>query len=187
MRYFRFAIYLLIILACTACAHHPVNAPLSDLSGTSGYRYGNIIKDTNSEKPVVILAFSGGGTRAAAFSFGLMEELREVKYKANDGKEHRLLDDVEIISSISGGSFTAAYYALFPDQFFNQFPDKFLYRNIQAELIQKLLNPMSLVKVASSDYSRIDLASDLYSKTIFENKTYGDMLKNTSADRKSVV
>ena len=82
--------------------------------------------DPDVNRPFVLLSFSGGGTRAAALSFGLMEELRKVKYNESDGTERHLLDDVEIISSVSGGSFTSAYYALFPESFFDDFPKAFL-------------------------------------------------------------
>ncbi len=169
---------ILIIAALGAgCAHYPENPPLTDLSPNKGYRYQNIRFEPTSDKPFVILAFSGGGTRAAAFSFGLMEELNEVKYTTNTGETRRLLDDVEIISSVSGGSFTSAYYTLFPEKFFTSFQGAFLYRDIQKELVERLINPINLVKVASPNFSRIDMASDFYNETIFERKTFGDLLK----------
>ena len=177
MRTLAWLFILLIALVGTGCAHYPENPPLSDLSQDKGYRYKNIRSEPASEKPFVILAFSGGGTRAAAFSFGLMEELNEVKYTAKSGEARRLLDDVEIISSVSGGSFASAYYALFPEKFFTDFPNVFLYRNIQKELIERLINPVSLMKIASSNFSRIDMVSDFYSETIFKRKTFGDLLK----------
>jgi len=168
---------LLIIMAVvwSGCSY-PLNPHLSSISPSAGYRY-NVVRPLPAyDKPFVLLAFSGGGTRAAAFSFGLMEELRQVEYTAKDGSKRRLLDDVEIISSVSGGSFTSAYYALFPDGFFNDFPNKFLYRDIQGGLFWRLWNPYNWFRLASPDFSRIDMADEYYNSTIFENKTFTDLL-----------
>src|SRR5881396_2985943 len=49
------------------------------------------------------IAISGGGSRAANFSAAVLFELEELG----------LLQNVSAISSISGGSLTAAYYGLF--------------------------------------------------------------------------
>jgi NTE family protein len=164
-------------LICAGCAHYPNNPPLlSTISPETGYRYSVVRPQPANDRPFVILAFSGGGTRAAAFSFGLMEELKLVEYTANDGSKRRLLDDVEIVSSVSGGSFTSAYYALFPDRFFDDFPRQFLYRDIQGGLFWRLFNPYNWIRLASSDFSRIDMADEYYSSTIFEKKTFADLL-----------
>lgn len=53
-------------------------------------------------KNKVGLALSGGGYRATAFHLGTFRKL----------KEFGLLDKVDVISTISGGSITGAYYAL---------------------------------------------------------------------------
>lgn len=57
----------------------------------------------------LMLTFSGGGTRASALAYGVMEELRDTSIIVN-GENKRMLDEVDFISSVSGGSFTAAYY-----------------------------------------------------------------------------
>ncbi len=76
------------------------------------------------------LAFSGGGTRAASFSYGLLEALRDTTYEV-DGKPRRLLDEIDVISSVSGGSFTAAAYGLHGDKIFEVYEPSFLKRNLQ--------------------------------------------------------
>src|SRR5437763_1694542 len=93
-----------------------------------------------------------------------------------EGKPKSLLDEVDCISSVSGGSFTAAYYALFHGRVLTEFPDKFLYRNIQKELISQLFNPINLARLLSPYFSRIDLAAELYHDSVFEKKTFGDLL-----------
>jgi predicted acylesterase/phospholipase RssA len=170
--------HLLIAAAlyCGGCAHYHENPSLASIAPSTGYRYSVVRRTPTNDAPFVILAFSGGGTRAAAFSFGLMEELRQVEYQAMDGVKRRLLDNVEIISSVSGGSFTSAYYALFPDRFFSDFPERFLYRDIQGGMILRLFNPGNWFRLASPDFSRIDMADEYYSDTVFEGKTFADLL-----------
>ena len=48
--------------------------------------------DANSDKLFVVVTFSGGGKRAAAFSFGVLEALRKMKVTTPDGEQHSLLD-----------------------------------------------------------------------------------------------
>jgi NTE family protein len=72
-----------------------------------GYRFENLAGGKEENKLFVCLAFSGGGTRAAALAYGAMLALRQTDIDW----PHRetLLDEVDCISSVSGGSFTAAY------------------------------------------------------------------------------
>ena len=74
----------------------------------------------NSDKLFVVVTFSGGGKRAAAFSFGVLEALRDIQVTTPDGEQHPLLDEIDLISAVSGGAFTAAYYALNGKEAFEQ-------------------------------------------------------------------
>ncbi len=166
---------IVLVLSVCGCAHYPVNQPLAQVDPGSGYR-GRLWKDEKrSDDIFLFLAFSGGGTRAAAFSYGLLESLRDTEVMLN-GKKTRLLDQVDAISGVSGGSFTAAYYGLFGEQIFEDFEPKFLKKNIQGTLIaQMFLNPYSWVRLLSPTFGRSDLAAEYYDKHIFEGKTFGDI------------
>ena len=81
-----------------------------------------------------------------------------------------------MITSISGGSFTAAYYGLFGERIFSDYRARFLDRNIQGDLARRtFLNPLNWFRLASGNYSRIDIASKLYHDTVFERKSFGAM------------
>lgn len=86
------------------------------------------------------LAFSGGGTRAAALSYGVLKAMRDTRIKI-DGQQTRFLDEIDIITSVSGGSFTSAYYGLHGEKIFTDFEDAFLRRDVEGALIAKLFNP----------------------------------------------
>jgi NTE family protein len=117
-----------------------------------------------------ILAFSGGGTRAAALAYGVLEELRDTTVLI-DGRPRRLLDEVDVISSVSGGSFTSAYYGLNGDRIFEDFEDVFLRRNVQGQLIRGLLNPLQWF----SSTGRTEMAVRFYEETVFHGATFDDL------------
>ncbi|MBS9777325.1 MAG: patatin-like phospholipase family protein [Gammaproteobacteria bacterium] len=123
---------------------------------------------------LLILTFSGGGTRAAALSYGVLKGLRNTNIKYR-GKTHSLLSEVDLISSVSGGSFTAAYYGLFGDKIFSDYEKVFLKHNVQSDLINSSLSPRNWNKLGSDFFNRSDLAAEYYSNNIFENKNFSDI------------
>ena len=156
------------------CAHYPVNAPLAAADARGGYRFEKAAPQTNSDDLLLILAFSGGGTRAAALSYGVLEELKKTQV-GQPQNEHRLLDDVGLISSVSGGSFTAASYALWGDRIFTDFESSFLKKRVQTGLLLRLLAPWNVVRLASTKFSRSDLAAEYYDHLLFKGATFADL------------
>ena len=170
--YKRIHVLGLVVLTCwlASCAHYPRNAPLQSFNVHKGYRYPSP-QDTADQDPLFIaLAFSGGGTRAAALSYGVLKRLAQTAIPGRAGQT--LLDEVDLISSVSGGSFTAAYYGLFKEAIFEDFESRFLYRNVQNELLRDVLRPGNWLRLVSPTFSRIDLAAELYDKTIFDRKAF---------------
>lgn len=157
------------LLIICGCAPYVLNKQLKDCSAEKGYSFENISSPKDADKIFIVLTFSGGGTRAAALSYGVLEKLHDIIIP---GTTKKVLDEVDVISTVSGGSFTGAYYALFGNRIFTEFKDKFLYRKIEKELMVKLLNPINWFYLASPYYNRIDLASELYDQTIFDKKTF---------------
>jgi len=166
---------LLAFSLSVGCAHYPVNQPLKEVRVDAGYRAATVKNLENSDSLLMYLTFSGGGMRAAALSYGVLEELRKTEIVL-DGRKRRLLDEVDGISSVSGGSFTAGYYGLFGDRIFQDFESKFLKKNIQRSLVLRaLLNISNWVRLFSPAFARSDLAAEYYDKHIFEGGTFGDM------------
>jgi NTE family protein len=164
-----------VAMVAVGCAHYPVNQPLKQVDPQGGYRARYMRAPGNSENLLLYLTFSGGGTRAAALSYGVLEELRKTEVLV-DGKKRRLLDEVDGISSVSGGSFTAGYYGLFGDRIFEDFESKFLKKNIQGALtVRTFLNPINWFRLYSDTFDRSDLAAEYYDKHVFEGKTFGDI------------
>ena len=166
------------LLLLSACGTYLENPELKDYQPDKGYRFKNLITGEKDKKDelFVVMSFSGGGTRAAALSYGVLEGLQKAKIRWQ-GKEQSLLDEVDVISSISGGSFTAAYYGLKREDTFKEFPDKFLYRPVQGDLLSQMYNPVNWVKLMGGSYGRSDLAFELYNEEIFNRATFADLSK----------
>ena len=124
---------------------------------------------------LVVLALSGGGIRAAALASGTMAELDRLTVPAGNGSNSTILREVDYISSVSGGSFAAAFYALHRDdpQAFASFSRRFLYRNNETKIAWRLFgNPVNWLRVPFTDYDRTDVAARYYSRSLFGDKTF---------------
>ncbi len=136
----------------------------------------------HNDEFTIILTFSGGGTRAAAFSYGVMKGLKEKSVKLNANNEVDMLSLVDVISSVSGGSFTSAYYGLFGDKLFTDFETDFLKTTLQSQLSRRLLiNPINWFRFMSNGFSRSDLTTQYYQKHIFDEKTFADFRPESPA------
>jgi NTE family protein len=168
-------IALLTATALAGCATRPVNPPLTLADPTTGYRLETRENNASDDQNIVILAFSGGGTRAAAFSYGVLEFLARTEVKGKSGTPVRLLDEVAVITGVSGGSFTALAYGLYGEKLFSEYETRFLKRNVQGEITKRTLNPLNWPRLWSTGYGRSELASELYDEILFNNATFGDL------------
>ncbi|MDJ1158694.1 patatin-like phospholipase family protein [Chelatococcus sp. SYSU_G07232] len=125
----RLACLALALFGLVGCASvvdvEPVNIATSVLPKQSP-----IIGDAGSDDMVLGLAFSGGGTRAAAFAHGVLEELEATRI----GRGRSLVETVDVVSGVSGGSVTAAYFALKGRAALADFRERFPLRNVVADL-----------------------------------------------------
>jgi NTE family protein len=161
----RLALLGCLLLVASCASRTPGNPPLVKYTPEAGYRFERLERGDNSDELFVIVTFSGGGTRAAALAYGVLEALRDTTIEWQ-GRRVALLDEVDVISSISGGSFPAAYYALRGRQIFDEFPDRFLYRPVQSSLVKLALSPTNWLK----------LAAEFYDREVFQGGTYADVI-----------
>jgi NTE family protein len=161
------------------CATRPINPPITKTDPAAGYRFETrqaLVKDNKQNKDnLVILAFSGGGTRAAAFSYGVLEFLRRTEVVGPKGERGRLLDAVDVITGVSGGSFTALAYGLYGERLFSEYEQRFLKRDVQGEIVSRTLSPANWGKLSSTGWGRSELAAQLYDEILFNNATFGDL------------
>ena len=166
--------FFLLILLLGGCANYgtPRNVEIPDPREADKYSLHDWEEGHSNSDISFTMTFSGGGTRAAALSYGVMKELRDTDISI-EGKKTRLLDEVDFISSVSGGSFTSAYYGLHGDDLFENFETDFLRFNLQKHLVIKALNPLLLF----SKKGRTDSAIKYYQKFLFHDATFADMIR----------
>lgn len=145
---------LAVLLLLGGCATRPINPPITHVDADRGYMLQTRQDHFKDPENLVILAFSGGGTRAAAFSYGVPEFLRRTEVVGPKGNKGRLLDAVDVITGDSGGSFTALAYGLFGDKLFDDYEQRFLKRDVQGELISRALKPANWDHLNSTPGSR---------------------------------
>lgn len=161
------------LLVFGGCAHWPATPKLEQV-GASGYRPA-LNRPGQSDDLLVVLAMSGGGMRAAALGYGVLEELRRTEVMV-DGFKRRLLDEVDMISAVSGGSFPATYYALRGEKAFEEFEARVLSRNFEIDLAQRIiLNPANWFRLPSGTFGKSDLFAELYDETVFDHATFRDL------------
>ncbi|HJT16592.1 MAG TPA: patatin-like phospholipase family protein [Thermoanaerobaculia bacterium] len=163
---------LAFVAALSACATWPVNKPLQQYKPDYGYRFSRYFPSQKDDETFIILTFSGGGTRAAALAYGVLRELDRTPI----GGGRSLLDEVDVISSVSGGSFASMYFALNGKEGLPAFERDFLRRDIGGILKRSIWKPQNIVRLMSPRFSRADLAAEIYDREVFHHATYGDVL-----------
>ena len=167
---------LFITVATGSCAHYPVNTA-GAVPATAGYRFDNFPATAdNSDALFVVLALSGGGARAAAFSYGVMEQLQQTTVVRN-GRTSTLMEEVDVIAPASASAFVAAYYALHRAYTFRTFPSRFLEGDLQARVIGATANPGNWPRLLAPAYDRVDLAAETYDNALFDRHTYADLVR----------
>lgn len=131
---------------------------------------------------LVLLAMSGGGSRAALFSGMSMLEMKNMKI----GTDSDLLSEVDLISSVSGSSLTAAYYASSEDDnetCSNANSGRIWNRETVIELmgnndyigrwIRSWFLPTNIALYWLTPYDRSDIMSQVLADNLFDKKTNG--------------
>jgi NTE family protein len=165
----------LSLAACSGLRNAPINSALTgDASaGTEPARPGPAPLQESSETAIG-LSFSGGGTRASAFAFGVLQELGRTDGRA--GARGPLIDQVSLVSGVSGGSVTAAYFALHGRDTLSDFRRNFLVQDVEASLSTSVnvTNLVLLAKGGVNDRSGLPTWLD---ENLFHGATYADVLK----------
>lgn len=166
---------LLVALALTAaalvtCSYPTRNEELASLDPRQGYRWkalaGGELEDT-----LLIVTASGGGTRATALALSALRGLDRLSLASG----RSLAEEVDVISSVSGGSVTAGYFALTGTAGFDTLEHEFIRRDGISALLWRGLNPVGLIALATPSKERIDLLIDYLDDTLFEEAVFDEL------------
>lgn len=123
-------------------------------------------------KLLVGVCLSGGGSRAAYLGEQVIERLYDIELDL-DGDKLRLLDEVDYISAVSGGSLAAAYHAIYwptgraqPKKYFSRFR-KAMSLNFQDAVILKMFSWSWMTKLTFTRTQRTDLLARHFDEKIF--------------------
>jgi len=134
---------------------------------------------------LVLLALSGGGSRAAYFSARSMLALQNLDTPAG---KFNVLDEVGLISSVSGGSLTAAYYACSYDPGdpnrptgYRTWDDHTVSDLMGRDYIRRwLLNwfwPTNVARFWFTDFDRTDIMAQTFADNFFDRTHTGTDLR----------
>jgi NTE family protein len=122
-----------LVVGCTQVIHNdPINRPLTANPAQVEAELQPDV-ETNYDDMVVALTFSGGGMRAAAFSYGVLTAFDQTRVPTRTGSVS-LLDRLDFLSGVSGGSVLAAYYGLRGHDAIADFKQRFLDVNAEEAL-----------------------------------------------------
>jgi NTE family protein len=165
---------LALALCGAACSsvHYTVNAPRQAGAAEAAYSLRELKAADNSDGLLVFLSLSGGGYRAAAMAHAVMDVLQDTRIEW-EGRPRSLLQEVDVISAVSGGSLAAAFYATDPAGFVATFRPRVLDFDLQGALLSRVLSPPGLWRQTSRTYGRGDLLQEVLDEHIFHGLRYG--------------
>ena len=166
----------LALSACSLVQYQPLQT-ISTVDLNSGYRLLAAMdskRDAGTSDMMVILMFSGGGTRAAALGYGVLEELERQKIWLN-GKETRLINQIDLVYGVSGGSVLATYFSLHGADTIPSFEQRFLKQNFQRQVAKQVFSFANMPRLSSPEFGRGDLLQEQFESSLFRNATFGDL------------
>lgn len=167
---------MLIAAALGACstAHYPINPALDRVDAQRGHRAARTFAADPGDRFFMHLAISGGGARAAALGHGVLEVLRDTTIRW-EGREHRLVDELDMLMGVSGGSMIAGWYALHGADGLAAFESAFFGGRLQAALVARTLSPGGLWRIQSPRFGRGDLLAELLDERLFQGATFAQL------------
>jgi NTE family protein len=120
----------------------------------------------------IALSFSGGGLRAAAYALGVLQGLDAMQVN-----RQTLLDDLTFVTSVSGGSMTAAYYGLHGKDTLSSFREQGLLRDGEADLRFSLINPVNLARLAAGGLNDRTNFQRWLEQDLFKHAVFADMFR----------
>jgi NTE family protein len=167
----RRAAVLLLIAALAGCSY-PIRNEAIMVADRPTYDFdtlaGGELPDT-----LVIFTASGGGTRAAALSMAVLQAMDKVKLASGSS----LVDQIDILSSVSGGSVTAGYFALYGKSGLPTLEKNFIRKDGMSAMLFDGLNPVGLAALSTPSKERIDLLVDYLDRQLFRDATFERLIE----------
>ncbi len=155
--------------------NQPDNQPTNSVPSPAEIR---LLRAPDFGETVIGLSFSGGGMRASAFSYGVIEELA-VHETRSGGIGKSLIDDVTFVSGVSGGSVPAVYFALHGAKTIPAFRDNFLHKDPQSSF-NTSVSLFSLLAVLGGGLNSKTGFQNWLDKNLLHDATFGDLARDNA-------
>lgn len=148
--------------------------PGAERISLGGYRIDRLAAPGHAPDMMILVAMSGGGKRSASFAYGALKGMRNIDVPLVSGPR-TLLEDVDAIAGVSGGSFPAAYYGLYREATFGKFEEDFLYQDTEAYIWGIYLLPWNWTWLTDPLVGTNDFMERIYDRTMFHGATFRDL------------
>ena len=132
---------------------------------------GDRSKQEGAKRRLVAVSLSGGGMRASALGYSILRTMQKT-FSIGNNKEWNMLDEVDVISGVSGGSVPAAYVVAKGREELAKFERDWIEKDVEKELLQRAMNPLLAAQIAVTDYTRSDIFRTYIDEELFKGMTY---------------
>ena len=165
--------YTIWLSACNLVTYQPTET-ISQIEPQTGYRLSTAMEQALQKENLLIVTFSGGGSRAASLGYGVLEQFKNTPVRSTE-KGDTLLDNIDVVYGVSGGAVLAGYFSLEGRDVIPKFNERFLNKNLQKELITQVFSLSNVPRLTSSQFGRSDLLQEQLNLTLYKNKKFADL------------
>lgn len=155
---FPFRLTLLTSVVTLLAACHPIiyqpTKTIEQIDLQRGYRLENTMQQALQKENLVIMTFSGGGSRAASLGYGVLEQFKNAMVRPTE-KGDTLLQNIDVVYGVSGGSVLAAYFALEGQDVIPKFNESFLKKDFQKKVINEVFSMSNVPRLTSPNIEKV--------------------------------
>ena len=164
-----------LLTACHSILYQPAKT-LTQIDPEKGYRLEKTMQQALEKENLVIVTFSGGGSRAASLGYGVLEQFQQATIRPTE-RGDTLLQNIDVVYGVSGGSVLAAYLALEGQETIPKFKEFFLKKNFQKKVINEVFSLSNVPRLTSPQFGRSDLLQEQLNLALYHGKTFADLAR----------
>ena len=164
---------MVLLTACHSILYQPAKT-LSQIDPEKGYRLEKTMQQALEKENLVIVTFSGGGSRAVSLGYGVLEQFQQATIRPTE-RGDTLLQNIDVVYGVSGGSVLAAYLALEGQETIPKFKEFFLKKDFQKKVINEVFSLSNVPRLTSPQFGRSDLLQEQLNLALYNGKTFADL------------
>ena len=166
---------MVLLTACHSILYQPAKT-LSQIDPEKGYRLEKTMQQALKKENLVIVTFSGGGSRAVSLGYGVLEQFQQATVRPTE-RGDTLLQNIDVVYGVSGGSVLAAYLALEGQETIPKFKEFFLKKDFQKKVINEVFSLSNVPRLTSPQFGRSDLLQEQLNLALYNGKTFADLAR----------